>query len=161
MSLNLEGFLADVKRAALEAVIASKPFSLTYGTVTNASPLEISVDQKLTLCAEQLVLTNAVRDYIVEMTVDHATDAALSGVELAHSHSYSGTTRSANADEHTHDYSGDTATAGGTNIGHSHAYTGRKRFTVHLALKKGEQVLLLRADGGQKYIILDRVEVPA
>lgn len=39
-----------------------------------------------------------------------------------------------------------------------HAYKGKKAYKVHLALKTGEQVLLLRADGGQKFIILDRVE---
>lgn len=177
MSLNLEGFLADVKRAALEAVLAAKPFSFTYGTVINAIPLQISVDQKLTLQAEQLILTNAVRDYNVEMTVDHITEQGLSNIDLMHAHSYSGATEAATDDQHTHNYSGSTeeatddrhthkysgstTVAGGTNLGHNHAYTGKKHFTVHLALKKGEQVILLRADGGQKYIVLDRVEVPA
>lgn len=159
MSLNLEGFLADVKRAALEAVLAAKPFSLTYGTVASVTPLQITVDQKLTLYAEQLVLTNAVRDYTVDMTVDHATDPALASVNLTHEHSYSGNTDTAREDQHTHGYSGSTTSAGEANLAHSHSYTGRKRFTVHLALKKGEKVLLLRADGGQKYIVLDRMEV--
>ncbi len=112
MSLNLEGFLADVKRAALEAVRASKPFAMTYGTVTSVSPLEIAVDQKLTLRAEQLVLTYAVRDFTVEITVESAAD------------------------------------------------TYRQTVTVHSALKNGERVLLFRADGGQKYVVLDRAEAP-
>lgn len=42
--------------------------------------------------------------------------------------------------------------------GHRHAYKGKKTFTVHGALRAGEHVLLLRADGGQKYIVLDRME---
>ena len=37
---------------------------------------------------------------------------------------------------------------------------GKKAFKVHLGLKAGEQVLLLRTDGGQKFIIIDRVEAP-
>ncbi|MFR0872551.1 MAG: DUF2577 family protein [Oscillospiraceae bacterium] len=43
---------------------------------------------------------------------------------------------------------------------HKHAYKGKKAFKVHLGLKAGEQVLLLRTDGGQKFIIIDRVEAP-
>ncbi len=153
MSLNLEGFLADVKRAALEAVAASKPFALTFGTVVSASPLKISVDQKLTLYKEQLLLTNAVRDYTVNMTVEHETESALTDVNLAHKHSYSGSAGP-------YSYSGNTQTAGAVDLGHKHSYKGKKKYTVHLALKTGEKVILLRVNGGQQYIVLDRVEVP-
>lgn len=36
----------------------------------------------------------------------------------------------------------------------------RKKFTVHLGLKVGERVLMLRCDGGQKFIVLDRLGAP-
>lgn len=36
----------------------------------------------------------------------------------------------------------------------------REKYTVHLGLKTGEKVLLLRCDGGQKFIVLDRLEAP-
>ena len=39
-----------------------------YGYVTSTSPLEITVDQKKILTEAQLILTDAVRDYTVEMT---------------------------------------------------------------------------------------------
>lgn len=110
--------------------MAGKPFSFTLGTVTSASPLKIRVDQKLELGAAQLVLTNAVRDYTVSMTVDHKTGEVVKEPAPPP------------VEEHTH------------------FYKGVKKFRVHLALKAGEKVLLLRADGGQKYIILDRVEAP-
>lgn len=74
--------------------------------------------------------TNAVRDYTVYMTVDHQTENTAGG-------------------------SGDASFAS-----HKHAYKGKKAFKVHLGLKAGEQVLLLRTDGGQKFIIIDRVEAP-
>lgn len=106
---DMNAFLANVKRAAIEAVLAMKPFSFVLGTVSSASPLKIRVDQKLELSAPQLVLTNAVRDHTVAITVDHDTEQTC---------------------------------------------------RVHLALKTGEQVLLLRTDGGQKYIVLDRAEAP-
>lgn len=148
----MNGFLEDVKRAALGAVNASNPFSLAFGVVTSANPLKIQVDQKLVLSGAQLILTSAVRDFTVEATLDHETGSALS----THSHTYSGTTGS--SDSHTHTYSGSTS---GVNLEHNHSYSGRKSFRIHLGLKVGEHVMLLRADGGQKFIVLDRMEVPA
>ena len=40
---------------------------------------------------------------------------------------------------------------------HTHPYTGTKLFAVHLGLKKGERVVMLREQGGQRYFILDKV----
>ena len=128
MSLDANELVRLVKRAAVEAVLAGNPMSVCFGTVTSASPLKIMVDQKKTLTAAQLILTNNVRDFSVEMTVDHTTDAARGG-------------------------SGDASFAS-----HRHGYTGRKKFKVHLGLKTGEKVILLRCDGGQKFIVLDRWE---
>ena len=132
--------LEAIKRAALDAVNAGKPFALTYGTVTGASPLTILIDQKLELGPAQLLLTNAVREYSVDMTVDHWTE---------------------DETEHTHAVN-DTYTNGGSSqpTTHRHGYKGRKKFTVHLGLKVGEKVLLVRCQGGQQYIVLDRVEAP-
>ena len=154
MSLDMNSFLGDVKRAAVEAVSAGKPFAFALGKVTSISPLKVQVDQKLELTAAQLVLTNAVRDYTVAMTFEHSTGNALN----EHAHTYSGNTQNGGDSPHTHAYAGSTETV---NLAHSHSYSGTKSFRVHLGLSVGEQVLLLRADGGQKYIILDRVEAPA
>ena len=126
----MAGFLNDVKRASVEAVNAGKPFALVFGKVLSVSPLTVEVDQKLKLTEAQLILTNAVRDFTVNMTLDHETEETSGG-------------------------SGDSAFAS-----HKHAYKGTKSYCVHLALKIGEQVVMLRTDGGQKFIILDRVEAP-
>ncbi|MGN9164973.1 DUF2577 domain-containing protein [Tissierellaceae bacterium HCP3S3_D8] len=40
---------------------------------------------------------------------------------------------------------------------HIHEYKGQKKCTVLNELKVGEEVLLLRVQGGQKYIVLDRL----
>lgn len=110
MSADFALFLNDVKRAAVEAVRASKPFALELGTVNSVSPLKVQIDQKLELTAAQLMLTNAVRDHSVYITPE-----------------------------------------GGE----------KKKYKLHYGLKTGERVILLRADGGQKFIILDRVVTPA
>jgi hypothetical protein len=138
LSLDINQLVRSVKQAAIEAVKADGPMGVCYGTVTAVSPLEITTDQKLVLSETQLILTNAVRDFTVEMTVDHATES------ISHGHPVVDT------------YTGGSATA----VEHSHPYKGRKSFRVHLGLKKDEKVTLLRCDGGQQYIVLDRWEAP-
>lgn len=131
MSFNAGEFLALVKRAAVDAVDADAPMGFCFGIVTSAAPLKIMVDQKKILTETQLILTNNVRDFAVEMTTlpeYHETENASGG-------------------------SGDTAYAS-----HKHKYQGRKKWLVHLALNVGEKVILLRCDGGQRYIVLDRWE---
>lgn len=49
MSLDINQLVKAVKQAAVEAVQASGPMSVCFGTVTSASPLKIQVDQKKTL----------------------------------------------------------------------------------------------------------------
>lgn len=126
-----------IKRAAVDAVNASKPVEVCFGKVTSASPLKILVEQKMTLGAAQLVLCRNVTEHIIEMTVDHYTE---------------------NETEHTHAVQ-DTYTGGGSSspTKHLHAYRGRKKFTVHNGLVVGDEVVLLRQQGGQKYIVVDRI----
>lgn len=119
--------LVAIKKAAKEAVDASKPMNLIFGTVVGVSPLQVSIESRITLGASQLFLTSAVRERTVTMTVAHTTDSASGG-------------------------SGDTAYAS-----HAHGYTGTKEFTVHNGLAVGETVILLRMQGGQKFLVLDRV----
>lgn len=116
-----------IKRASVEAVAASKPTSVVYGKVISTSPLKISVEQKLTLTSAQLVLTRNVTDYEVSMTVDHVTENTSGG-------------------------SGDSSFAS-----HNHAYKGKKLFTVHNGLVVGDEVLMIQMQGGQRYIVMDRV----
>lgn len=114
-------FLKVMNQTALAAVETSKPSGIFYGVVTSVAPLEIQVDQKLTLRASQLQLTSLVSDFTVTMTVQHETEDA-AGPEK-----------------------------------HRHAYAGDKQFAVHLGLVPGENVILLRTQGGQKFVVLDRV----
>ena len=55
--LDSHDLLNSVKKAAVEAVDASKPTTAVFGKVISVSPLKINVEQKMTLTAAQLVLT--------------------------------------------------------------------------------------------------------
>lgn len=125
--LDSNDLLEVIKQIALNSFYSSKPSELTFGTVINDKPLKIQVEQKMTLGTEQLVLTRNVTDYKVSMSVDHLTEKRGGG-------------------------SGESAYES-----HDHEYKGKKEFLVHHALKIGEEVLLLRQQGGQKFIVIDRV----
>lgn len=123
---SMEDILTEFQRIVLGVINAQKLSTVVYGTVISISPLEIQLDQKLTLKEEQLKLTRAVMDYEVEMTVEHVTENRAGG-------------------------SGDDAFAS-----HNHDYKGRKKFLIHNALIVGDKVTMIRTHGGQQYIIIDK-----
>lgn len=144
--------IGAIKQAAIDAVTASNPTTIFFGIVTGTDPLTITAEQKLELDEDQLVLARNVTEHWIEMTVDHET------VDYTYEHSY----------EHTHDITVQDSYSGGgsgsastesvsfTNT-HRHDYKGRKRFLLHNQLVTGEKVILLRLQGGQKFIVIDRL----
>lgn len=129
-------FMENVKRAAMDAFEASGPSGLYFGTVVSVSPLEIAVDQTLTLNESTLILSSLVQDITISATMDHTTES------YTHTHSISDT------------YSGGGSASSDT---HVHSYSGKKSFILHFGLEVGEKVILLRMQGGQRYLVLDRV----
>ncbi|WP_278558898.1 DUF2577 domain-containing protein [Acidaminococcus intestini] len=96
------------------------------GTVESVSPLSVRISNKDVITSEFLILTDMVRDYQVDISVNHTTENAAGG-------------------------SGDAEYAS-----HNHAYVGRKTITVHNGLSAGEVVILLRQAGAQQYLVLCR-----
>lgn len=74
-----------LKKAAVEAVDASKPVNVFFGVVVSASPLKINVEQKMVLGEAQLILARNVTDFKTSATVSWATETASS-----HKHDVSG-----------------------------------------------------------------------
>ena len=132
---NYSGLVNAMKQAGMSAAQADGPVTVCFGKVMSTSPLKVLVDQRMTLGAAQLVLTRNVTDYTVDVTVEWETESELS----THSHTVDGKT-SNNAD-----------------LKHVHTLNGTKKMTIHNSLGKGDEVVLLRQQGGQKYIIIDRV----
>ena len=111
---DANSLVASFKRAAKEEREASKPCDVIFGTVTSASPLQITTEQQLPLGVAQLILTRNVTSYATTATVSWTTS--------------------------------DGATVKGT-----------KAITINNRLAAGEKVVLVRQDGGQKFLVLDRV----
>lgn len=111
--------LNAIKQAAMDAVAASNPVNLLYGEVILDDPLKVNVDQRFTLTADFLVLTERVTEYKID-------------VSHIHEYIYDGDLR-------------DTSVA------------LEEKIVIRRGLEIGDKVLLLRMQGGQKYVVLDRV----
>lgn len=154
MSLNAQLFVETMKEAARKTVDESSPFSFVIGKVTSAEPdLKIQIEQRLTLGSKQLILTNAVRDYYVKLTTVGEELNQEDGKEHYTEYEERKTT---NPVYGTSGVADDNEAFGK----HRHEYKGDKWWKVNLKLQAGESVLLLRTDGGQKYIVLDRIFAP-
>ena len=120
-----------IKKAASKAIKAEKPVEVCFGKVTSASPLQILVDQKFTLGAAQLVLTRYVTDF-----------KALITVGIIQNYYYVGTPPNASTVP--------------VDPSHRHAI-GKIEITVHNGLVVGDEVILIRQQDGQKYVVVDKI----
>ena len=118
---NLTATLKQLVKETMDTFDLSDVIS---GAVTKINPLEVKIDPKLTLEEDFLILTNNVRDYTVDITVE---------------------------DWQTEFY-------GSGEYRHNHAVKGKKKITVHNALKVGDEVIMLQQKGGQMYVILDKIK---
>ena len=116
-----------IKKASAEAMNNNSPMRFSIGIVDSISPLKISIDQKLLLTEEFLIVSKSLTDYEITMTMSHQTEFASGG-------------------------SGDSSFAS-----HAHSISGTKTFMVHNALKVGDKVILLQDNGGQSYLVFDKV----
>lgn len=106
---------------------AHDPADYVLGVVVSIAPLTIRLEQGDELSGDFLILTDAVRDYNVDIEVNHITEDRAGGGGYAEFAS------------------------------HNHGYKGRKKITVYNALKIGESVIMLKQAGGQQFVVLSRL----
>lgn len=119
-----------LKRAAVEAVKAGKPVNVYFGEVVSASPLKINVEQKMILGEKQLVLSRNVTDFKTKITAGNIKN---------------------------YYYTGD-VNSGTAPVSPSHVHAvGTIEITVHNGLAVGDEVILIRQQEGQRFIVVDRI----
>jgi hypothetical protein len=133
-----------IKKAAVEAVYASKPANMFFGKVISESPLKIKVDQKLILTEAQLVLSRDVTDYEIIVTLKKEYEWITENTQNYAPLPNTGVTACEAAHDHTVDHKHD-------------IIQEKKKVFIHNALKNGEEVILMQIAGGQKYIVIDRI----
>ncbi|MGO4786963.1 DUF2577 domain-containing protein [Paenibacillus sp. 2KB_20] len=112
-----------IKKAALDAVNTGNPVAVQIGTVEAISPLEISLDQRLTLSEAFLIVPESLTRYEIDL-------------------------------HHTHEYTDDTGTGSSTKI--TEPSLPVKPIVIRKGLTVGDAVIMLRVQGGQKYLVLDK-----
>lgn len=125
--MSQELLVQTLRELVSQTTSAEKPTDYLIGVVESTSPLSIRIDQREIITSEFLILTDLVRDYSVDITVNHTTEDRAGGGGYAEFAS------------------------------HNHAYSGRKKITVHNGLAVGESVVLIQQAGGQEYIVLSRI----
>ncbi len=123
--------VAVMKKAATEAVEAAKPVNVFFGKVKAVKPLKIDVEQKMLLGEKQLILSRSVTDYKITVTGGNTKD---------------------------YYYTGPTVEAGTATVSPAHVHAiGKTEITVHNGLSAGDEVILIRQQEGQKFIVVDRI----
>ncbi len=127
-----------IKQAAIDAVEQKTPTAITYGTVTKTSPLEILVEDRFKVQASMLLLTADVIDRQTKISFDNPE--VINEVD-----GYLDPQPEPPLGPH--------------NINRLRFLdkTIKNDITIYDALKVGEKVMLLRIQGGQKFIVLDRL----
>lgn len=130
-----------VRMVAAQTMTAMSPMDVLVGKVISIEPLKIYVGSvNVELTTDHLILTNAVTDHFVDIHVNHLTDTIHGEWNTTHSHPDAG--------------------SGTIPIDHVHSYTGRKKIKVYNGLQVGEFVVILKAVGGNSYVVLDRIGEP-
>ncbi len=137
--MNPSTFLKIIQNVAAKVYANSEPSDIEFGSVESVDPLTVRVNEMILLKENQLVLTNLVKDFYVDIEVSHRTvdDNVLDTL---------------------HDHPG--VPKNSFDSTHYHAYQGRKKIKIYLGLKVGEGVIMLKKQGGQRRIIIDRTEPP-
>lgn len=130
-----------IQMVAAKTYKSMSPMTVLIGKVTNIEPLKIFVGTvNAELTKEHLILTNAVTDHVVDIHVNHLTDTISGEWDTTHSHPDAGSAT--------------------IPVDHVHSYTGRKKIKVYNGLQVGEFVVIIKAAGGNSYIVLDRIGEP-
>lgn len=65
-----------IKRAAMEAIAASRPCDYRTGTVISTDPLQVKLSQTMILDGDFLDIARNVTDYVTEIETDYGTPEA-------------------------------------------------------------------------------------
>lgn len=129
MLADTNEFVETLKKAAIKAVEAQKPVKICFGEVKSISPLKILVEQKIPLGEAQLILCRNVTEHKIHISVENIQDFF---------------------------YEGESQNSMRLDPSRFRAIK-RMPVTVHNGLVVGDNVILFRQQGGQKYLVVDRV----
>lgn len=134
----MEKLVEAIKSIIKQTIDTNKFSDVIFGEVIAVDPLKIKVNDVITLEEENLYLTTKVIDHEIDVTVKWWTEFE----------------KVKKIDKHTHP----TAVIS-TDIDskHRHKILNKKKMIVHNKLLVGEKVFMIKAFGGQRYLVIDRI----
>lgn len=133
---NYDELVGTIKQICLGVMNDSDLSDVCFGTVIGGSPLSVKVEQKFTIDSANLIVPQHLTNYTVGVTIPSWNTEKDT---YKHKHDVEGVESSEDTYEH------------------KHSITGTKQITINNALKSGDNVILVKQKGGQKYLIIDRV----
>lgn len=115
-----------LKSLVAQTVRGMNPSDFVLGEVISEAPLVIRVGEN-ELDEDFLILSDNVRDFEVDIEVNHITEKRAGGGGYA-------------------EYAS-----------HDHDYKGRKKIIIYNGLKIGEKVVMIQQSGGQLFFVANRV----
>ena len=115
-----------LKSLVAQTVRGMNPSDFILGEVISKTPLVIRVGEN-ELDEDFLILSDNVRDFEVDIEVNHITEKRAGGGGYA-------------------EYAS-----------HDHDYKGRKKIIIYNGLKIGEKVVMIQQSGGQLFFVANRV----
>ena len=115
-----------LKSLVAQTVRGMNPSDFVLGEVISEAPLVIRVGEN-ELDEDFLILSDNVRDFEVDIEVNHITEKRAGGGGYA-------------------EYAS-----------HDHDYKGRKKIFIYNGLKIGEKVVMIQQSGGQLFFVANRV----
>lgn len=140
----------NIKKLIEATVKSSMPSGIYFGTVTSENPLTVLVEQKITLTDKQLILSRNVTDFETEISFDNPDTAqplTIKNLTVSGAIKENGATEQKEIDQLKADIK----------CSANYSEKVKHKVTVYNALKHGDMVILFRVQGGQKYIVSDRV----
>ncbi|MDO4268688.1 MAG: DUF2577 family protein [Eubacteriales bacterium] len=129
--LDANDLVKSIQKAAVAAVQASKPAEITHGTILSVDPLKIQVDQKTVLGQMQLDRGESMQEYEAEIELE--IEELELDLEL--------------------EIEGESAAAKAKGEGKM-----KGMIRIRRGLDVGSEVILMRQQGGQKYVMYDKVK---
>ena len=141
------GLIPLIKQVAIDAMDNNQMCDLRFGKVVSENPLKIKVTDNFTIPEELLIVPRHLTDYTVRVNFSWESEE-----------------EDTSAGQHTHQYVC-TGVPAVTTVLTQHTHITKsendneqtKELKVLNHLRKDEQVVLLRKQGGQHFYVLDRV----
>lgn len=139
-----------LQQISLNAIEHSKPPIIMFGTVKSVDPLEVYVDQKTILKQRELVLSRNVTDFQTEISFDNP--------DIKNWAQFGNRPLAKDGTLITKPDTKEESSTPAIFMGNfSFKQQVKHEITVYNGLKAGEKVVIVRIQGGQRFLIIDRI----